>query len=85
MARFIQYPCICEKGSLTSHRVLGIHGEVTIVKCDKCSVEKTKGTAKANSLKKQGWPYYNDSVGVAFESESHEKHYVKENNLTKCE
>lgn len=31
---------------------------------------------------KRTWPYYNESVGETFVSESHEQAYVKKNNLT---
>lgn len=52
-------------------------------KCARCGHEWLEVSPK-KSLKRMGYPYYNDSCGVTFESESHEKKYVQENNMVQA-
>lgn len=50
-------------------------------KCQQCGYESLEYIPKPRR-RKRTWPYYNESTGVTFESESHEQKYVKANNLT---
>lgn len=50
------------------------------LRCSSCGFEDWYVVPKI-SKKKRTWPYYNESCGVEFESESHETKYVKENKL----
>lgn len=51
-----------------------------LLKCDLCGSQHHMVVPKI-SKKKRVWPYYNESAGVTFESESHETKYAKDNNL----
>lgn len=78
------------KGNPIAHELLGIkQGEETpfgrmsdeyVLKCTACGKEKLETIPKAR-VRKRSWPYYNESAGVTFTSDSHEKSYVKANNL----
>lgn len=69
-------------GDKTSHRLIGVEGGEWIGMCESCEQENRRPEAERTvNVKKRSWPYYNDSVGVTFESESHEKQYVKEHKL----
>lgn len=65
------------------HKLLGAgEGNSQVLQCDKCGTTTWReAPARTQSVKKRSWPYYNESAGVGFESESHEKAYVKKNNL----
>ena len=77
--------CVCytEWGGSCSHRILGAgESDSQILQCDKCgSTSWRTAPAITKNIKRRSWPYYNESAGVNFESESHEKKYVKENKL----
>ena len=62
----------------------GLTGKHYSLKCKVCGYESLEPLPR-HSIKRHGWPYYNASVGVTFESESHEKKFTKANNLTKRE
>ena len=49
--------------------------------CSDCATSHQEPIPKRR-CRKRTWPYYNESVGVTFESESHEQKYTKANNLT---
>lgn len=49
--------------------------------CDTCGHEHQTAVPKVRCHKRV-WPYHNDSVGVTFESESHEQKYCKANKMT---
>jgi ribosomal protein L37E len=51
------------------------------LKCKTCGHESWEVIPKRRCHKRV-WPYHNESVGVTFESESHEQKYVKANNLS---
>lgn len=82
MARYYVHPCdLCHEP--TTQRLLGRDTEnMQILECDKCGSKHMKVPAVVPK-KKTTWPYYNGSVGVTFESESHEMKYAKANNLEK--
>lgn len=50
------------------------------LRCPHCLSEHLEVVPRTR-VKKKSWPYYNSSVGGTFESESHEKDFVKKNNL----
>lgn len=77
--------CVCytEWGGSCSHKLLG-SGEVgtQTLQCDKCgSTSWRDAPPRTKSIQRRSWPYYNESAGVTFESDSHEQKYVKTNNL----
>lgn len=77
--------CVCytEWNGSCSHKLLGTgEGGLQIVQCDKCgATSQREAPALTKGVKKRTYPYYNVSTGQTFESESHEKTYVKANNL----
>lgn len=80
-----------KQGRPTLHQIVGIQpGEETRfgkmadqyrVRCQECQSEALESIPKRRCHKRT-WPYYNESAGVTFESDSHEQKYVKDNNLT---
>lgn len=84
MARYVQHPCKCSPDqNMVLHQVLGQgHDGLNMLQCDKCGQVNRRPVARV-SKKKTTWPYYNESCGVTFESESHEQKFAKANNLTK--
>lgn len=78
--------CISNKeGKQVEHKILGVEYPCGTapnwrVKCSSCGHEDFVVIPKI-SKKKRTWPYYNESAGVTFESESHETKYAKDNNL----
>lgn len=85
--RYFNAPCECTDSPLGAlHLWIGMENGERVGKCDICGKINLKALPQRTmNVKKQGWPYYNASVGVTFESESHEQKYTKEHNLTKRE
>lgn len=53
-----------------------------VLSCDLCDAVTVRDTPDTTmSIKKQSWPYENQSTGTVFHSREHEKSYVKEHNL----
>lgn len=83
---------ICAGASHTEHEIYGIKkGEETPFgpmvdqfqyRCLSCGHESLRDIPRV-SKRKTTWPYYNESCGVTFESESHEQKYAAVNKLEK--
>lgn len=74
--------CSCSTG-LTCHILLGRGlDDMNVIQCESCSSTKQRPAATVPK-KKTTYPYYNDSCGMRFESESHEQKFAKANNLEK--
>lgn len=85
MARYINYKCTkCDKNKFNSARVIGIAGDMRIVKCEGCGFEETQPVPRtiAKSLR---YPYYNDSLKTRVTSKDHEEHIAKENGYVKIQ
>lgn len=84
---YFNIPCECTNHPIGAlHLLIGIEDGNRVGKCDLCGkINHGPLPQRTINVKKQGWPYYNASTGVTFESESHEKAYCKKNNLTKRE
>jgi hypothetical protein len=50
-------------------------------RCERCGYEHQASIPKRRCHKRT-WPYYNDSAGVTFESESHEQKHCAAHGLT---
>lgn len=74
-------------GRPDSHTMRGLRQNPTgeameqVWACDRCGTERQTPIPKPRCHKRT-WPYYNESAGVTFESESHEQKHCKEHGLT---
>lgn len=80
--RYILHDCTGTCGNVM-HKIMGSgEGGMRVLQCDKCGSTAWREPARRiSNPERHPWPYYNESAGMTFESESHEKNFVKENKL----
>lgn len=90
--KFVTVPCsnkncVCYSEAWRNgriiHKILGAGSANTqILSCDVCGSTSWRDAPQVTmSIKKRSWPYENQSTGTVFESEAHEKAYVKQHKL----